>query len=86
MIDKKLVQRLVCPTDRTPLGVASDQVIARVNDAIRAGTVKNQAGRLLDQPLDGGLIRADNSLLYPVVADIPIVLADEAIPMSQIGK
>ncbi len=85
MIDKKLLEILVCPADHTPLSIAGEQLIARLNRAIAAGRVKNQAGRPVEKPLEAGLIRADKTLLYPVVDDIPVLLADEAIPLTQIG-
>ena len=85
MIDKQLLPMLVCPTDHTPLALASDQVIARVNRAIAAGRVTNRGGRLLDQAIDGGLLLADKTLLYPILDSIPLLLVDEAIPMAQLG-
>ena len=84
MINKELLAILVCPTDHTPLRIAEDQLVARLNRAVVAGRVKNQAGRPVEQPLAGGLVRADNALLYPIVDDIPVLLADEAIPLAQI--
>jgi uncharacterized protein len=84
MIDKKLLSILTCPTDHSPLNEAGGQVIARLNRAIAAGRVKNQAGRLVERPIDGGLIRADRTLLYPILDGIPVLLADEAIALSQL--
>jgi uncharacterized protein YbaR (Trm112 family) len=84
MIHRELVAILVCPTDHTPLRIADNQLVARLNRAIAAGGAKNRAGRPLEQPLVGGLVRADNTLLYPIVDDIPVLLADEAIPLAQI--
>jgi uncharacterized protein YbaR (Trm112 family) len=83
MINKGLLTILVCPIDRSPLRTADDQLIARLNRAIVAGRVKNRAGRPVEQPLAGGLVRADNTLLYPILDDIPVLLADEAIPLVQ---
>ena len=84
MLDPNLLPILVCPMDHGPLHAADDQVIARVNRAIAAGRVKNRAGRPLEQPLAGGLLREDETLLYPILDGIPLLLADEAIPMSQV--
>jgi len=39
----------------------------------------------VDQPIGGGLLRSDNSLLYPIIGGIPVLLADEAIPLAQFG-
>ena len=84
MIDAKSLANLVCPTDHTPLNVAEDRIVAQVNRAIAAGRVMNRAGRLVDQPIGGGLIRTDQTLLYPILDGIPVLLADEAILLAQI--
>jgi uncharacterized protein YbaR (Trm112 family) len=84
MIDKEWLPVLVCPTDNTPLSIADEQVVARVNRAIAAGRVKNRAGRIVGRPIEGGLLRADKTYLYPILSDIPVLLADEAIQMAQI--
>ena len=84
MIDEKQLPILACPTDHTPLGVADEETIARLNRAIAAGRVKNRSGRRVEQPLEGGLLRADKTILYPILDGIPVLLADEAIPLSQI--
>lgn len=83
-IDTELLQILVCPEDRTPLTEASDEVIARLNAAIDAGTLKNRDGKLVDEKIDGGLIRQDQQFLYPVREEIPIMLIEEGIPLAQI--
>jgi len=86
MTDKALPPILVCPMDRSPLSLADDQIVARINRAIAAGRVTTRAGRLVDQPIGGGLLRADKTLLYPISDGIPVLLADEAIPLSQINS
>ena len=83
-MEKELPAILVCPTDHTPLSRADGRTINRVNRAIAAGRITNRAGRPVEQPIDGGLVRSDKTLLYPVLDGIPVLLADEAIPLTQI--
>jgi uncharacterized protein len=85
MIDKEMLAILVCPTDHAPLDMAEGGIVVRINRAIAAGRVTNRAGRLVDQPIGGGLIRRDGTLLYPVRDGIPVLLADEAIPLAQLS-
>ena len=83
-MERELPAILVCPTDRTPLTKADGRTVTRVNRAIAAGRLVNQAGRPVEQPIDGGLLRSDKTLLYPIFDGIPVLLADEAIPLTQI--
>ena len=69
---------LVCPDNQTPLGLADDDLLARVNRAIAEGRVKNRGGQAVNEPLAGALVRKDQTLLYPIVDDIPVMLIDEA--------
>jgi uncharacterized protein len=83
MIRSDLLKLLVCPESRSPLVVASSELMARVNGAIANGQLKNRADRTLDCVLTGGLVRADRAVLYPIVDEIPMLLVDEGIPLDQ---
>ncbi|MCH8158207.1 MAG: hypothetical protein IID18_10770 [Nitrospinae bacterium] len=85
MIDSELLSILVCPENKTPVSVADDAMIAKVNAAIEEGTLKNRAGEVVTEAIDGGLLREDATLLYPIRDDIPIMLIDEAIPCDQVA-
>ena len=57
-------------------------MIAKLNQQIAAGTLKNRGGQPVNEKLDGGLMRADGKFLYPIRRDIPVMLVDEAIPLT----
>ena len=85
MIDQDLLDILVCPENKTPVSVADDAVVAKANELIAAGTLTNRAGEKVADAIDSGLVREDREYMYPVREDIPIMLIDEAIPMSQLA-
>ena len=66
--------------------LADDLLIQKVNGAIERGALKNKAQKPVTEKLDGGLIRSDNKILYPVREDIPVMLIDEGIPLEQIAS
>ena len=84
MVDRELLKFLVCPQSHVPLRLADEQLLRRLNRAIASGRIVNASGRIVDAHLTGGLLCDDNALLYPVVDDIPVLLAEEAIPLDQI--
>lgn len=83
MVHAELLRLLVCPEDHSGLTVASNDLIARVNAAIARGQVKNRAGATIQKRLSGGLVRADQRVMYPIVDEIPMMLVDEGIPLDQ---
>jgi uncharacterized protein YbaR (Trm112 family) len=76
VIDKELLEILVCPDNKTSLQLAAEELVGRLNQAIAAGELKNLAG----EPVK------DGALLYPIVDGIPILLVDEAIPLEGIPQ
>ena len=84
MVDPELLEILVCPEDKTPVKLADEAWLARLNALIEAGTLKNRAGDLVKEKADGALIREDGKFAYLIRDDIPIMLIDEAIPLGQL--
>lgn len=81
-IDQQLLDILACPETKEPVALADDALIAKLNAAIEAGTLKNRAGENVGEKIDGGLVRQDQKYLYPIRDDIPIMLIDEGIPLE----
>jgi uncharacterized protein YbaR (Trm112 family) len=79
MVDKELLELIVCPETHQDLRVAAPELLARLNARIARGELKNRAARTLTEPLVEGLLRADGRVLYPVTDGIPVLLVEEGI-------
>ncbi|NUQ64246.1 MAG: hypothetical protein HUU20_17390 [Pirellulales bacterium] len=85
MIEKELLEILVCPKSHEPLSVAEESLITTLNKKAAAKTLKNMAGQTVEASLEGGLVCEKERLLYPIIDGIPVMLVDEAIPLAQVG-
>lgn len=81
MLDPEFVKILVCPDNRTPVRIASEQEITNLNQKIEEGIIQNISGRKVNEKIDGGLIREAGDRLYPVRKNIPVMLVEEAIQL-----
>ena len=82
MIDPELLKILCCPETHQDLKVADQPLLDKLNEQISSGSLKCRSGKQVTDKLDSGLLRADGKFLYPVRGDIPVMLIDEAIPLS----
>jgi uncharacterized protein YbaR (Trm112 family) len=82
MIDSKLLEILCCPETHQDLRPAESALLDSLNRQIASGTLKNRAGQPVKEKIDGGLIRADGKFVYPIRQNIPVMLIDEAIPLT----
>ena len=83
MINKELLDILVCPETRQEVALADTTLIDGLNQRIASGTLKNRGGEKVTEKMDAGLVRRDGRLLYPIRQDIPIMLIEEAIPLDE---
>jgi uncharacterized protein YbaR (Trm112 family) len=81
-LSPELLEILVCPETKRPVAPASAELLARLNDAVRAGRVRTRGGRALTEPIAEGLVRDDGRVLYPVEDGIPVMLIEESIELE----
>lgn len=81
-MDKFLLDILVCPEDKTAVKLADDATISKLNELITQGKLLNRAKNPVKDKIDGGLVRADRKILYPIRQDIPIMLIEEGIELA----
>ena len=84
-IAKDLLAILCCPETKQAVALADDQLIDKLNALIMKGELKNKVKKAVTENLDGGLVRADGKILYPIREDIPVMLIDEGIPLEQVS-
>lgn len=83
-IAQDLLDILCCPTTKVPVLMLPEDKLAELNAAIGKGQVKRADGTPVEEPLKEGLITEDGKTVYRIDDNIPIMLADEAIPMDQL--
>ena len=81
MIADELLALLRCPESQQPLTLAADEIVAQIEAERVAGRLRDCTGRLVGEPVEGGLVRADGALFFPIRAGIPILIATEAVAL-----
>lgn len=80
-VSSELLEILVCPETKQSLSPASAEVLAKVNAAIEAGTLRTRGGEAVTEAVDEALVREDGRMLYVVDDGIPVMLIEEAIEL-----
>ena len=81
-IDPDLLEFLVCPQTKGDL-----ELVDLPAELCRTLVAKYQEHFRDEEPVvETGLYSPDSQLVYPIVSDIPIMLIDEALPASAIGR
>jgi uncharacterized protein YbaR (Trm112 family) len=87
MIDKELLDIIVCPETKQDLVLAEPALIERINLLIEKGELMSRSKQKVFEKIDGGLIqKEDRKYLYPIRDSIPILLIDESIPLEALNN
>lgn len=81
-IDKELLSILCCPETKQDVTLVEDSRLQVLNEKIEGGEIRNVGGVTVKERLDGGLLRADNKIMYPIRENIPVMLIEEGIPVE----
>ncbi len=84
-VDKDLLAILCCPETKQPVSLAGTELLMKLNEAVRKGNLKNTGKRPVTDELDGGLLRSDSRIVYPIRENIPVMLIEEGIPLEQLA-
>ena len=83
-VDKDLLAILCCPETKQPVSLASTDLLEKLNDAVRKGNLRNTGKLPVTDELDGGLVRSDLKIVYPIRENIPVMLIEDGIPLEQL--
>ncbi len=85
-MDKRLLDILCCPVNKTPLRPLTRHQLDALNDAIGAGRIDTVAGAKLTERITEALITTDQKLIYRIEDGIPVMLPEEGIGTVQMGE
>lgn len=83
-LDPSLLEILCCPETKQAVTLLDAASLEILNRKITDGALHNKGGTLVKDPLDGGLIRSDKQVAYPIRETIPVMLIEEGIPTDGI--
>ena len=81
-LDPQLLAILCCPESKQGVTLLDRALLEKLNQKIGTGELQNQGGSVVKEKLDGGLLRADQTLVYPIRDAIPIMLIEEGISVK----
>ena len=83
-VDGKLLEILCCPASKVALARLERSRLEKLNQAISAGSVSYVNGEAVKEPLKEALITENGKVIYPVMDDIPVLLAEKGIGTTQL--
>jgi uncharacterized protein YbaR (Trm112 family) len=82
MIDPELLALLVCPETHQDVVLATAAEVTGMNEAITQRRLLTVAGVVVEESIDGALVRADGVVAYPIRDGIPVMLSAEGFALA----
>ena len=82
LVDKKLIDILVCPVSGAAVSLADAETLSQMNARIDAGNARYVDESSVTEPLDAALVTADRATAYRVDDGIPVMLPERGIDLS----
>ena len=83
-MDRKLLDIICCPVTRSSLELLPERELTALNELIGERQIKNREDTVVDQPLEEALVTRSGKLIYPIRDGIPVLLEDQAMPLTQL--
>ena len=78
-LPQKLLSIICCPATHQLLREINEEELQVINEKIAQGGMQQVNGESVSSCIDGGLLREDSRVLYPVRGEIPVLLQDEGL-------
>jgi len=79
MIAPDLLAILCCPETKQEIRLLEPHLVEQLNHRIEKGELHTKGGQPVTEKIDGGLLRNDGNVVYPIRDQIPIMLIEEGI-------
>jgi uncharacterized protein YbaR (Trm112 family) len=78
-IAQDLLAILCCPETKQDIRLLEPNLVEKLNHRIAKGELMTKGGQSVTEKIDGGLLRSDETVVYPIRDQIPIMLIEEGI-------
>ena len=81
-LDDQLLAILCCPENKQVVSLIDQEKLQVLNEQITMGKLQNKSGKTVKEKLEGALLRADQTVAYPIRDGIPIMLIGEGLVVA----